>query len=207
MALFQAIWLAIGFPLLAVYGVFEWTKLAIGVILSGEIFKRPSEEEARKLRDARDSFWNLSKEWKGLSHQFITLSDGTKTHYVTNATPDDAKPNKPLVVFLHGFPDSWVVWRHLITNPSIQEKCIFAAVDMPGYGGSDSLKSYDASNLLGHVAELVVALRERYDLHGGSTGKRKAILVAHDWGAAIAFRLAAEVPALADRFIISNGPP
>jgi pimeloyl-ACP methyl ester carboxylesterase len=81
-------------------------------------------------------------------------------------------------------------------------------VDLPGYGGSDGLKNYGATQVLESLTEFVVGIRDLYGIDDveDSAPTRKVIIVGHDWGAILGFRLAAEAPQLADRFILSNGP-
>lgn len=83
------------------------------------------------------------------------------------------------------------------------ESATVIAVDMPGYGGSDSLKRYD-TQVLELLTEFVVSIRESYGMEGNSVGS--TIIVSHDWGCAVSMRLASEAPCLADRWIMSNGP-
>lgn len=90
-------------------------------------------------------------------------------------------------------------------------------MDLPGYGGTDSLPKYGAAEVMEHLAEFIIAIRRKYGIdtdddyedvgpadekpHAG-----KVIYVGHDWGALLGFRLASEAPRLADRFILTNGP-
>src|SRR5690349_14594917 len=109
---------------------------------------------------ARDHFWNLSKQPYGLHHRFLTLRDGFKFHYVTNAIPDPQAPaSKPLVIFVHGFPDSWVVWRYVMSSTWLRKASNLVAVDLPGYGGSDLLKRYSATEVLEKMTEFIISLR------------------------------------------------
>lgn len=79
-------------------------------------------------------------------------------------------------------------------------------LDLPNYGGSDSFNPPDTS-VLEAVTEFVVAMREEHEDSASEDGKEfSTIIVAHDWGCVISYRLAAEAPQLADRFILSNGP-
>lgn len=159
---------------------------------------------------ARDRLWNLSKDYSGLSHHILTLHSGFKFHFVSNETPGSpsvVKSNKPLVIFIHGFPDSWAVWRHILSSSSLQSAATLVAIDLPGYGGSESLEKYSATRVLEKLTELVVTLRTEYGVDEGSeTNKKRAIIVAHDWGCVLSMRLVAEAPSLAHRFILSNGP-
>ena len=71
----------------------------------------------------------------------------------------------PLVLFCHGWPESWYSWRHQLTGVSAAGfRCV--APDMRGYGGTQA-------------AELVKAL-----------GETRAVIVGHDWGAPVAWHAA-----------------
>ena len=87
----------------------------------------------------------------------------------------------PLVLFCHGWPESWYSWRHQIQAVS---EAGFRAVapDMRGYGGTQSpepIDQYTLLHLVGDMAELVKAL-----------GETKAVIVGHDWGAPVAWHAA-----------------
>ncbi|MPZ00109.1 MAG: alpha/beta fold hydrolase [Actinophytocola sp.] len=85
----------------------------------------------------------------------------------------------PLVVLLHGFAQCWWVWREHLTFLADAGYRVVAA-DMRGYGDSDKPpRGYDAWTLAGDVAGLVRAL-----------GARRAHLVGHGWGGAIAWTAA-----------------
>lgn len=112
-----------------------------------------------------------------------------------------------MVIFIHGFPDSWAIWRHIITSTAIQHAATVVALDLPGYGGTDSLDKYTATNVLESLAEFVVSIRAMYGIDSDSgDGQRRTVIVGHDWGCVLSMRLAAEAPQLADRFILTNGP-
>lgn len=99
-----------------------------------------------------------------------------------------------------------MVWRHILTQlpASLSSTAKLIAPDLPGYGGSDTAyPDFGPEGILEPLATFVLAMRERY--LDESDPDAKVILVAHDWGASIAYRLAAEAPQLADRFIIING--
>lgn len=88
----------------------------------------------------------------------------------------------PLVVLVHGFPESWYSWRHQIKAFS-EAGYRVAAPDVRGYGGSDKpepIEAYDMESLTGDIAGLAEAL---------SPGE-KAVVVGHDWGAPIAWNTA-----------------
>jgi pimeloyl-ACP methyl ester carboxylesterase len=87
----------------------------------------------------------------------------------------------PLVILIHGFPESWYSWRHQI--PALADAgYLVAAPDVRGYGGSDkplAIEAYSIKNLCDDIGGLITAL-----------GADRAIVVGHDWGAAIAYRTA-----------------
>ena len=66
----------------------------------------------------------------------------------------------PLVVLVHGFPESWYSWRHQIKALS-EAGYRVAALDVRGYGGSDRphpVEAYDMESLTGDVAGVAKAL-------------------------------------------------
>ena len=84
----------------------------------------------------------------------------------------------PLVVFCHGWPESWYSWRH-------QLRAIGAsgyravALHMRGYGGStrpQNIEAYTITNLVGDVVGSVTGL-----------GAAEAVVVGHDWGGPVAW--------------------
>ncbi|KAL4927948.1 uncharacterized protein BDV17DRAFT_282196 [Aspergillus undulatus] len=115
--------------------------------------------------------------------------------------------SKPLVVFIHGFPDSWVIWRHVLSTESLQGAATLVAVDLPGYGGSESLDRYSATAVLENLTEFIIAMRTKYGIDSSTAiSQQRTIVVGHDWGCVLSLRLAADAPQLADRFILTNGP-
>jgi len=99
-----------------------------------------------------------------------------------------------------------MLWRHILSNKGLQDNAILVAIDLPGYGGSDSFVSYGATSLLEALTEAILAIRKIYDFQTAEAHSKKLHIVAHDWGCLLSFQLAAEAPQLADRFIMSNAP-
>ncbi|CAN5523751.1 alpha/beta hydrolase [soil metagenome] len=88
----------------------------------------------------------------------------------------------PLVVLVHGFPESWYSWRHQM-GPIAQAGFTACAIDVRGYGGSGKptdIAAYDMEHMVGDVAALIEHL----------TPGEKAVLVGHDWGAPIVWNSA-----------------
>lgn len=102
----------------------------------------------------------------------------------------------PLVILLHGFPQSSHAWRHQI--PALAERFTVAAPDLRGYGESDKpprVMDYAVDKLAGDIAGLIRAL-----------GFDKAHVVGHDWGGSVAWHLAITRPKSVDRLAVINCP-
>lgn len=159
------------------------------------------------IRPARNRFWDLSKKWSAFSHQIHTLRNGFKFHYVCNEPDSATRPAKPLVIFIHGFPDSWALWRHILNVESLQGTATLVAVDLPGFGGSDCMDRYSATAVLENLTEFILAMRTKYGIDSdGTTSEQRTVIVGHDWGCLLSMRLAADAPELANRFIVTNAP-
>lgn len=148
---------------------------------------------------ARDRLWNIHKSpLPSFSHYFHRLQNGYQLHYIANKPPHPQQ--KSLAIFIHGFPDSYALWENILTDSNTNlGDAVYVCVDMPGFGGSDSLPVHDTS-VLDALADFIIAIRDAY-------GDASVYVIAHDWGAVVTNRLAAEAPELADRFILLNGPP
>lgn len=123
-------------------------------------------------------------------HAWVTVNR-VRLHY---AWAGEAK--NPLMLFVHGFPENWYSWRHQMAH--FAETHYVVAVDMRGYNLSEkpaNRTDYAVTTLVADVENLILALR-----------KDKCILVAHDWGGAVAWRAAYEIPHRIQRLIICNSP-
>lgn len=81
----------------------------------------------------------------------------------------------PLVILVHGFPESWFSWRHQIA-PIAEAGFSACAIDVRGYGGSqkfDRVEDYAMERMIADIVGVGEAL---------APGE-KFILVGHDWGA------------------------
>ncbi|KAF1816068.1 putative alpha/beta hydrolase [Eremomyces bilateralis CBS 781.70] len=185
------------------YGLYGLSMISLVTILTGEMFRRAKPHEREELADARNNLWSLNKQPFGLKHQFCTLNHGLRLHYVIRE-PTNKPRHSNIVIFIHGFPDSWAVWKHQLTSEMLYDATLIA-VDVPGSGGSDGLDRYNATSVLEAVSQFIVKMRDIYLRNtSGDNRDGQVIVVAHDWGAIIAFRLASEAPQLADRFIMTN---
>ena len=103
----------------------------------------------------------------------------------------------PLVVLLHGFPEFWYSWRYQM-KALAEAGFHVLAPDLRGYNHSDKplgTSQYCLDLLADDVAGFI---RER--------GDQSAILVGHDWGGAIAWKVASAYPELVERLVILNAP-
>jgi pimeloyl-ACP methyl ester carboxylesterase len=92
----------------------------------------------------------------------------------------------PLVLMVHGFPESWYSWRHQMT-PVAEAGFTAAAIDVRGYGGSDKppeVADYAMQHMVADVAGAIAAL----------SPDAPAVIVGHDWGAPIVWNTALTRP-------------
>jgi pimeloyl-ACP methyl ester carboxylesterase len=103
------------------------------------------------------------------------------------------------VVLLHGFPDSGRLWRHQV--PVLAEAGFRVVVpDMRGYGRSDKPTEVEAYSMRTLVGDVLAVLDD--------AGIEKAHVVGHDWGAAVAWVLAAAAADRVDHLVaLSVGHP
>jgi len=100
------------------------------------------------------------------------------------------------VILLHGFPEAAFVWDEVLLRLGPQIGGL--APNLRGYPGSSQppeVSAYRPRHLVGDLVALIE-----------STGGALDLLVAHDWGGAIAWNLAAERPDLLRRLLIINSP-
>lgn len=84
----------------------------------------------------------------------------------------------PLVLLVHGFPESWYSWR--LQLPVLAAAGYRAvAIDVRGYGGTSSPASIEEYRMMRHVADNVSMV--------AALGEESAVIVGHDWGAPIAW--------------------
>ncbi len=125
------------------------------------------------------------------SSQFAHLSNGTRLHYASAGGP-----GKPLILFVHGFPEFWYEWHAQLEE--FGGDYFAVAPDLRGFNLSDmpaDLSAYKARHIV-----------EDLKLLAGHLGYEKFVLVAHDWGGAIAWNLAIAMPQLLHKLIIVNSP-
>lgn len=106
--------------------------------------------------------------------------DGHTTFYLA-AGPEDG----PLIVFVHGWPELSLSWRHQVRAfAALGFRCI--APDMRGYGRSSVPKRHEDYAVEIIVGDMIALLR--------ALGRDKALWVGHDWGAPIVWGIASHHP-------------
>src|ERR1700692_1186623 len=108
-----------------------------------------------------------------IKHRVIN-ANGLKIHIAEQGSG-------PLVLFCHGFPESWYSWRHQIP-PTAVAGYHAVAPDLRDYGGTDAppeRESYTIMDLVGDMVGVVAEL-----------GEKQATIVGHDWGATVAWHAA-----------------
>lgn len=128
-----------------------------------------------------------------LTHHFAAVNR-TRLHFVT------AGEGEP-VVLLHGWPQTWFMWRDVI--PHLAPQYLLIAPDMRGLGDSSRPKTgYDKKTVAQDIAGLMKKL-----------GHARYRVVAHDWGGPVAYALAAQFPdrvramAIFDAPVLGDGGP
>lgn len=103
---------------------------------------------------------------------------GVRLHYATAGSGDK------LVILLHGFPEFWYSWRKQIVD--LSEDYTIVAPDLRGFNLSDKPEETSAYDI-DKVADDVIGLIHHF-------GREKAAVIGHDWGAAVAWNIAAKHP-------------
>ncbi|MEQ9451700.1 MAG: alpha/beta hydrolase [Pseudomonadales bacterium] len=119
----------------------------------------------------------------------MNQSDITQRRVATNGIElniaEQGPADGPLVLMLHGFPESWYSWRHQFA-PLAAAGFHAVAPDMRGYGKSDkpeAISAYNQVEVMRDIVGLIPAL-----------GYETAIVIGHDWGAPTAWGCALNYP-------------
>ena len=116
-----------------------------------------------------------------------TSVNGIQLHYVIGGHGDP-------VVLLHGWPETWYEWRHVM--PALAKNFTVIAPDLRGLGDSSKpLTGYDGKTVAEDIHQLVTQL-----------GFRTIFLVGHDIGTQVAYSYAAAHP-LEVKKVSSHGAP
>jgi pimeloyl-ACP methyl ester carboxylesterase len=122
-------------------------------------------------------------ELSGVRHEYVDAG-GLRTH-VALAGPDDAPP----VLLVHGWPQSWWAWRHVI--PTLAERYRVIAVDLRGHGWSEApVAGYDKEQLASDMLAVLDAL-----------AIERVTWIGHDWGGWTGFLAALRAPERIERLL------
>lgn len=123
-------------------------------------------------------------------HLYVKLK-GVKFHYV-----DSGDNNKPVILFLHGFPDFWISWSSQI--PALAEHFRIICLDLKGFGDSDkplSRKNYKIRILLQELRNFICTLNIS-----------SCHIVGHDVGALLGWYLVSLYPQHVKKFVAISCP-
>ncbi len=125
-----------------------------------------------------------------IRHNYANVN-GIRLHYAESGSGDN------LVILLHGFPEFWYSWRHQLT--ALGKSYRVVAPDMRGYNLSDKPARVE-NYRLEVLVEDVVGLIDHF-------GADKAAIVAHDWGAGVAWAVAQKYPERVSKLAVLQVPP
>jgi pimeloyl-ACP methyl ester carboxylesterase len=125
-------------------------------------------------------------------------------HGITLSCRAAGDRGRPVLMFLHGFPEAAFVWDVLLEHFSRAQnggyRCL--APNLRGFEQSSAptdVSAYRPKHLVQDIAALIA-------IEAQGQGNQLACLVAHDWGGAVAWNLANQLPHLAKRLAIINSP-
>ncbi len=125
---------------------------------------------------------------RGITHHCARVN-GIRLHYAACG-----QSGRPLMLFVHGFPEFWFAWEGMLREFGRDHYAV--ALDLRGFNLSDKpaeIKAYRAKQVIEDLRQLVKAL-----------GYRTCVMVAHDWGGAVAWNLASQHPDLLDGLVAIN---
>jgi epoxide hydrolase 4 len=121
-------------------------------------------------------------------------------HGITLSCRASGRRGRPVLMFLHGFPEAAFVWDELLEHFARPEhggyRCV--APNLRGYERSSQpadVKAYRPKELVQDITALIAV-----------EGAPLECLVAHDWGGAVAWNIANQRPDLTRRLAILNSP-
>lgn len=121
----------------------------------------------------------------GVSHRTVQAR-GLSFHVAEAGSGED------IVLCLHGWPQHWYEWRHLL--PALSDRHRVLALDLRGFGWSEApRRGYEKENLADDVLAVLDAL-----------GIERVKLVGHDWGGWIGFLLCLKAPERFERYLALN---
>jgi len=132
----------------------------------------------------------LSNLDSSIRHGYAQVGD-VRLHYAERGEGEQ------LIILLHGFPECWYSWRHQLT--ALGERFRDVAPDMRGYNLSDKPPRVENYRMTALVQDVLSLIRH--------CGARQAVIVGHDWGAAVAWELARRHPEYVSKLAALQVPP
>lgn len=123
--------------------------------------------------------------------RFFYTAPGIRLHAKV-AGPADA----PVLLMVHGFPEFWFTWRHQLAAFCDRYRCV--AIDLRGFNLSSQPEAVGAYRPREMLADLCAVITQ--------LGAPVEAVLAHDWGGALCWSLAAQFPQLMRRLVILNAP-
>jgi pimeloyl-ACP methyl ester carboxylesterase len=115
----------------------------------------------------------------------IQTFDAVLPHGITLSCRATGRPGLPVLLFAHGFPEAAFVWDELLEHFGDRYRCI--APNLRGYEKSSSPPEVEAYRVKHLMADLAALIDQQ-------AGGQVEALIAHDWGGAVAWNLAAQLP-------------
>lgn len=129
----------------------------------------------------------------------ITTYTTTLPHGITLSARAAGQTSKPVLFFLHGFPEAAFVWDATLEYFAALGFCCIAP-NLRGFEKSSApsdVAQYRAKHLVQDIAALIAI---------ESPNQPLVALVAHDWGGAVAWNLANQMPQRMRKLCIINSP-
>ncbi|MBJ7348073.1 MAG: alpha/beta hydrolase [Thermoleophilaceae bacterium] len=127
---------------------------------------------------------------EGVTHRFVDAG-GLRMHVAEAGAGDP-------VVLLHGFPQHWYMWRHVI--PVLAQQYHVIVPDLRGFGWTEAtpkMADYDKRNMAQDIISLLDAMEITQPVK----------LVGHDWGGWCGFIISMTAPERVERYLACNIPP
>lgn len=123
----------------------------------------------------------------GVRHDWVSAR-GVRFHVAEAGSGEDA------VLLLHGWPQHWYEWRHLM--PALADRHRVLAMDLRGFGWSDAPRVPESYRKEELVSDVLAVLDE--------LGLQRVGLVGHDWGGWLGFLLGLRAPERIRRYLALN---
>jgi hypothetical protein len=150
---------------------------------NNQTFSPSVEEQQQLLEGISFQIENVT-----FTHGMATINNITQIHYVIGGQGDP-------VVLLHGWPETWYAWRHIM--PALAQNYTVIAPDLRGLGDSSKPPTgYDGKTVAEDIHQLVTQL-----------GFKAIFLVGHDIGSFVVYPYAAAHPTEVKGLVVMEVPP